>query len=399
VSSSSEARPALWITAERPDPRLSGGNIRQHYMLQALAEAVPTDLLLLGDVVDGAPVASGLRRVHEMPAVPRGIPEHRLGAWALNAYLAGPGGPREAYVHRPTIAAARRFLRTSGRDYGLVVVEHAFLAPVGSAVRGGRSVLTLHNIASAAAAQQAALVAGRRRWLAEREVASWKRLERRAERDFTVLVTVSDSDAGQLEVPSVTVPNGVDCARFPDAPTGGEPGQVLFLGHLNFPPNTDGLGWLSESIWARVLERAPSARLDVVGREPNAQVRAAVSGMPGAVLHPDVTSVDPFLARAAVSVVPLRFGTGTRLKALEAMAAGVPLVGTSIGLDGLGIVDGTHALVRDAPEDLAVAVASLLADRELALRLATAGQALARERFDWQPLASAFVTAATGRTS
>jgi glycosyltransferase involved in cell wall biosynthesis len=389
---------ALWVTAERPDPRLSGGNIRQHHMLLELASRQPTDLLLVGDLLDGAPVAPALRSVFEIPTSPRRISENRVAAWGLNAYLAGPRGPWELYIHRPTIAAIRGFLKQHEAQYSLVVVEHTFLAPAGAFLSGTRSVLTMHNLASGAAQQELALVSGRRRWLGERRVVAWKKVERQAERDFDVVVTVSDSDAALLDGPSVLVPNGVDCSRFPNPPTRGTAGHVLFLGHLNFPPNVDGVAWMAEAIWPRVLQQVPTASLDVVGRDPNPQVRAAVAAMPTSTLHADVVSVDPHLMGAAVSVVPLRFGTGTRLKALEALAAGVPVVGTSVGLDGLGIVDGTHALVRDTANGLADGIASLLRDPARARTLAVEGQRLARNHFDWKPLSRHFADVATGVT-
>jgi glycosyltransferase involved in cell wall biosynthesis len=276
-------------------------------------------------------------------------------------------------------------------------VEHGFLAPVGRSLRGrrGRKLITLHNLASAAADQQAGVQQGRRRWLSSRAASAWRRVERQALRDFDVIVTVSDLDAALLGGPSVMVPNGVDCGRFEDTSPRG-PDVVLFLGHLNFPPNADGLAWLAAEVWPHVRTRVPAAALEVVGRDPNGAVKAAVSAMAGAQLHADVPSVDPYLARASVSVVPLRFGTGTRLKALESLAAGLPLVGTTIGLGGLGIVDGVHALVRDTAEGIADGVAAVLSDPALRVSLSARGQALAREHYDWGLLTNTFVEAALG---
>ncbi|MFN2539192.1 MAG: glycosyltransferase family 4 protein [Mycobacteriales bacterium] len=368
-------------------------------MLQAIATRVPTDLLLAGEEdLAGAPVRSVLRSVQEVPAVPRQPPLPRLPAWAVNAWLAGPGGPRESWMHAPTRRAITRHLENQAQRWDVILVEHAYLAPLGPALRryGDRLVLTFQNLASATSRQQAASLLGRRRWLAEREAVTWKRIERQAARDFDLLTTVSDSDADILMAPSLVVPNGVDTSRFSLGPSAHEPNQVLFLGHLNFPPNIDGLRWMSTEIWPAVRARLPDARLDVVGRAPHEAAHRAVAGINGASLHADVPTVDDYLKKAAVSVVPLRFGTGTRLKALESLAAGVAVVGTSIGLEGLGIVDGTHALVRDTADGLADAIASVLRDPVLRGSLASSGQRLARERFDWGPLSQSFADAALG---
>jgi glycosyltransferase involved in cell wall biosynthesis len=395
----SDVSSALWITGERPDPRLSGGNIRQHHMLLEIASRVPTDLVLAGEeVMGGAPIESALRSVHVVPAPLRQPPLPRLPAWGVNAWLAGPGGPRETWMHAPTRAAISRFLEAHGQRWDVIFVEHAFLAPLGPSLRQytDRLVLTFQNLTSTTSLQQAAVLHGRRKWLAQREAVTWKRVERQAARDFDLVVTVSDSDAELLASPSIVVPNGVDTSRFAIGASAGRPGQVLFLGHLNYPPNVDGLRWLADEIWPLVIAGAPQAQLEVVGRTPHAPARDAVARVPGAQLHADVPSVDEYLERATVTVVPLRFGTGTRLKALESLAAGIAVVGTTIGLEGLGIVDGTHALVRDTAEGLADALVTVLNDPELRRSLAENGQALARAHFDWKPLSKAFADAALG---
>ena len=103
----------------------------------------------------------------------------------------------------------------------------------------------------------------------------------------------------------------------------------------------------------------------------------------------------PWLSRARVAVVPLRVGSGTRLKALEAMAAGRPLVGTTVGLEGLGVLDGVHALVADTAPAFAAAIVHALEDDGLAASLTTAGRLLA-EDFEWTAIGESFITAVLG---
>jgi glycosyltransferase involved in cell wall biosynthesis len=117
----------------------------------------------------------------------------------------------------------------------------------------------------------------------------------------------------------------------------------------------------------------------------------ALARLPGVALHADVPTVVPWLERARAAVVPLRIGSGTRLKALEAMAAGRPVVGTSVGLEGLGIEAGTHAVVTDDPSSFAAGVVQVLIDDDLAQRLARTGADHARRNFAWDAIGRRFV--------
>src|SRR5207302_4004164 len=152
-------------------------------------------------------------------------------------------------------------------------------------------------------------------------------------------------------------------ARFQPAPLADAP-TLVFTGTLSWGPNIDGLTWFCTDVLPLVRARVPDVRLDIVGREPLPEVEA-LARLAGVSVHADVPSVVPWLEQARVAVVPLRIGSGTRIKALEAMAAGRPVVGTSVGLEGLDIEDGVHALVADEPPTLADAVVRVLTDDEV----------------------------------
>jgi glycosyltransferase involved in cell wall biosynthesis len=163
-------------------------------------------------------------------------------------------------------------------------------------------------------------------------------------------------------------------------------------GSFQYGPNADGAVWFCDEVLPVVLEAVPDATLTLVGREPRAEVRA-LADRPGVSLHADVPDMAPWLAGARMTVVPLRIGTGTRLKALESMAAGRPVVGTTIGLEGLGVVDGVHAHVADTAAELAGLVVRVLRDPERAAALVAGGRRLVEERFDWEAIGRAFADA------
>jgi len=185
------------------------------------------------------------------------------------------------------------------------------------------------------------------------------------------------------------IPNGVDLGRFRPLPVPPEP-RVLFPATLSYPPNVEGAVWFCSEIWPRVRSVVPDASLVLAGRSPAAPV-LELERLPGVSVDADVPSMVPYFASARVVVVPLRVGAGTRLKALEAMAAARPVVGTTLGLEGIGIVDGVTARVADDPDAFAAAVVGTLQRDDLAQSLGAAGRLHVENRFGWEQIGDSFV--------
>jgi glycosyltransferase involved in cell wall biosynthesis len=157
--------------------------------------------------------------------------------------------------------------------------------------------------------------------------------------------------------------------------------RLLFLGGLHWPPNADALLTFVRDMWPRVRAARPDATLTSVGRDdhPSAtECRAA----PGVHLTGWVPEIDPFVQQSRLLVVPMRAGSGMRVKILEAMARGLPVVSTTVGCEGIGVVPGQHVLVADGAEAFATAVLTVLADNALAGQLAANARALVLERYD-----------------
>jgi len=393
-----------WITPYAPDRGGGGGQIRQAHLLLALATRARVELICPGPVTD-AGVRSAVARLVEVPPVTSSWREHRwlrraadLGATTLQA-VALSRQPMEVRALRPL---RRRLAPALGeRDAAdLVLVEFAGLAPLlpGWASRSPRPrscgspwVLTFHNLPSRMAAQQALVMPHRRqRWFLARDAATARSFERRACEAFDTVIACTAEDAAVLAGagPVIVVPNGADVAGIQPTPLPRTP-RIVFVGALYTTPNVDGTRWFCEEVLPGIRAQEPAATVDLVGARPVAKVRA-LGRLPGVTVHPDVETVTPFLEAARVAVVPIRVGSGTRLKALEAMAAGRPVVGTTIGLEGLDLRPGEQALVADDAAAFGAAVIRLLRDDDYATALAVAGRAAVEAHFAWPPIAAAF---------
>ncbi len=186
---------------------------------------------------------------------------------------------------------------------------------------------------------------------------------------------------------SAVIPNAVDLDYF--SPRPGDPAPdgrtVVFFGAINYFPNIDGIRYLVGEVWPRIAGSHPHARLQIIGQHPTPEV-LALRG-PSVEVLGKVDDLRPYLARAAVSVVPLRIGGGTRLKVLEAMAMGRPVVSTPIRAEGIEAEPGRHLALADDPAAFAAAVSRMLDDAEAGARLGREGRALVERRYSWQTAA------------
>ncbi|HET6794787.1 MAG TPA: glycosyltransferase [Acidimicrobiales bacterium] len=383
----------LWVTAEPPHHRTGGGAMRQAHLIDGLAPAADVDLLVVGPVEDGA-VRAAVRSLRELPAPPSGrrrLPRRVHDAVRLARML--PSELADRSGERAVLAAALADPAIGVAGCDVVHAEHlglAGLVPPGPAGSGPLLSLGVQNVPSVMAAEARAVATGPRQrayWAAEGAAA--RRLERRAVAGADVVVAVSDADAAALAAGRVIVaPNGVDPSRYRPGPLPDAP-RLVFTGTLDFLPNVDGVTWFATEVLPLVRRAVPAATLDVVGRRPVAGVRALAS-LPGVTVSADVASTAPHLGAARVAVVPVRIGSGSRLKALEAMAAGRPVAGTTVGLGGIGLEPGTHAEVADGAADLAAAVVRLITDGDRAARMAGEARRFVEEQCSWSAIGARF---------
>lgn len=182
-------------------------------------------------------------------------------------------------------------------------------------------------------------------------------------------------------------PNGVVTSRFAPLPGAtAVPDRLLFFGRLDYYPNVDGLAHFVDDVLPLVQQQRPGVELVVVGSGDRAQADAIAARNPAVRVLGRVPEVLPELAAASVVVVPLRAGGGTRLKIVEALSAGRPVVSTSVGAEGIQVTSGDELLLADTPAAFADGVVALLADPARAERLGAAGRRLMIERYDWDSI-------------
>lgn len=188
------------------------------------------------------------------------------------------------------------------------------------------------------------------------------------------------------------VPTGVEADHFREFQRDRRPGQIVFLGSMDWLPNIDAVEWFVHDIYPRVADLCPGAGLAVVGRNPPRRIQAMAEADASIHVTGTVPDVRPYLAEGSVCVVPLRAGGGTRIKIFEAMAAGLPVVSTHVGAEGLPLEDGVHCFLADEPETFANRVAELLRDPDRAKAMAETAADLVRREFGWERVAETFAT-------
>jgi glycosyltransferase involved in cell wall biosynthesis len=211
---------------------------------------------------------------------------------------------------------------------------------------------------------------------------------------FRWLSLAAPEDAARVALrsglPTVVLPNSIDVPTSPPGRTRRSgPASLLYVGNLTYPPNIEAAETLAREIAPRVrsFEGTPVVA-DLVGPHETPGPVASLAALPGTVVHGFVADLEDRYACASVVVVPLRHGSGTRIKLLEALADGVPVVSSTLGAAGLGLTDGEHVLLADDVGDQARAVGRILASEALAARLVANGRALVEQRYGSEVVAA-----------
>ena len=289
---------------------------------------------------------------------------------------------------------SKRFLDMAGH-YEIVHVDTIHLTGKVVALkqlsRPPLTVLNAHNVECQIAGRMKELESSLSRRLALAiHARNMARFERRAFSSADMVLAVSDEDMERINAmagihgKAVLVENGVDENYYkPGIAENVDPNSLVFVGSMDWLPNVDGVKWFVSEILPSIRLQCPQARLTIVGRNPNVNVTALHSPHQGIVVTGTVDDVRPYVRHAAVFVVPLRFGGGSRLKILEAFAMKKAVVSTRLGAEGIQCQCGHHLCIEDEPQSFAKACLSLMGDCAFRNYLGAAGYNFALSRYTW----------------
>jgi sugar transferase (PEP-CTERM/EpsH1 system associated) len=383
----------LWLSHLVPYPPAGGAPQRSYHLLRQAASRHEVHLLALNQSVLLPSPKHVEAAIHHLGGWCAGVSVHpipwdrwRPGRVARAAQALFSTEPYAVRWLRSTEVRRRLRVWLRAQPFDVIHVDTLGLAPYTNDTGGTPIVLTHHDVESHLAARLAERDTHRlRRCYRRLDAAKLARFERRVCRSVAMNLAVSVLDAERLAavagpVRTVVVENGVDVEYF--RPAEGRGDGLVFAGSLDTYPNRDAVAHFLKDIWPLLLAERPQRRVTLVGRSPAPEALAAARD-PRVRVTGRVDDVRPYVAGAAIYVCPIRVGGGTRLKVLDALAMGKPVVATATAVEGLELRAGEHYLRAETPPEFVAAIGRLEEDAELGRRLAAAGRDLAVRRYSW----------------
>lgn len=397
----------LWLKTELLHPVDKGGRIRTYHMLKELKREHHVTYLTLDD---GSAAPDAQARATEYCHQLVCVPHHTRPKFSAGFYVElaeNMVSPLPYFIKKYHSDFMRREVvrLTDNGDFDVVVCD--FLHPSVNMPDDVpcATVLFQHNVEAMIWKRHYEVQANpiKKAYL----YTQWRKsvaYEKRACRSFDSVVAVSADDRelmrSEYEVERVMdVPTGVDTEFYRPGAAARDgitavasrgAHNLVFTGSMDWLPNEDAIQYFTTEIMPRVRAEVPDVTLTVVGRKPYASLVELGKRDPSIEVTGRVEDVRPYMERAAVYIVPIRIGGGTRLKIYEAMAMEVPMVSTTIGAEGLPVRDNSELLLADTPEAFAAAVVRLLKDKDFAKTLAARAAETVREKYGWNGVASAF---------
>lgn len=375
----------LFLSYWLPLPADNGSKLRIYHLLRGLAQQHDITLLALADSIPAerdSAFAEICAAVHV-----RRRPVYRPGSLKALAGLLSPTPRSLVDTYDPAVARLISDLRTA-QAFDVAIVSELGMSAYVPALAGLPVILDDLEIGLLRSLIQATPPGWRRR----RQALPWFKLRpylRRLLPRLRAVTVVSEPERALLAsvapgYSAVTVlPNGVDTERLkPDPTVVRRPERLIFTGSLRYHANYGAMVWFLEEVLPRVQARRPSVELLITGDHGGLPLPPAS----GVTLTGRVPEVAALVQSAAVSVAPLRVGGGTRLKILEAMALGTPVVATSLGAEGLEVVSGEHLLVADSAETQARAILDLIGEPAYGAQLTARARCLVEEHYSWPGL-------------
>ena len=389
----------VWLKTELLHPVDKGGKIRSYNMLKELKRSCRITYLTLDDgTADRNARESASEYCHELICIPHEVRQKFTTGFYLE--LMQNLTSRLPYaIKKYESSGMRDEVARQGADGRFDVLVCDFLAPAVNVPSDLTcpSVLFQHNVEA---------MIWKRHYEVQTNTAKkaylfrqWQKMrtfEAKTCPEFDCVVAVSREDKEvmqqEYDVKNVyDVPTGVDTAFFRASGRARRlPENLVFTGSMDWLPNEDAIRFFTDQILPRVRQSVPSVTLTVVGRNPYPGLVELSKKDPAVIVTGRVDDVRPFMEEAAVYVVPLRIGGGTRLKIYEAMAMEKAIVSTSIGAEGLPVIDGQDIVLADTPESFADGVVALLRDENRAAQIGKLAAEKVRDNFGWDRVADNF---------
>lgn len=387
----------FWIKAGPLYPLDTGGKIRTWNILKELGKRNDVTVFSFFPAYMGEPQDSAGKYVSRLVSMPVDMPEKYSFEYYFD-YLRKLPSTVPYVVRQNELPEVQKLVHVMLQKASFDVVICDFLFPCLNLPEkmGCPKVLFAHN-AETMIWQRHFKVARSpfRRAVFGLEYRKMKIFEGRQCSSFDHLIAVSDIDrkwfarympASQISV----IPTGVDLEYFIPSPAPSNPSKLIFTGSMDWLANEDAILYFEEKVLPRIVREIPSITLTVAGRDPTDQLLAMAKRNSRIRFTGTVPDVRPYVHEAAVYVLPLQVGSGTRLKIFEAMAMGKAVVSTRVGAEGLPVISGKHLLLADEPEAFASSVVQLIKDQQLRQQLGHAARRLVEDRYGWPEVGRTF---------
>ena len=385
----------LVIASYLPYPEISGGRIRMYNLLRRVANRHEVSLAALLESPEDSEGVPHLRQFCarvETASFPAHQRSRLAKAPSMLRYVLQGKPPDLMLLHSEELVGKIQDL-FSTLPFDIVQIESVMglYLEVLPQNRSYKSIQMFQNVESSQFARIARVerrgYGKLRAWINSISMRYW---EHRYAENFDRCTTVSELDQQMLmkanpRLQIDVIPNGVDTEKYQLLPVSPEKSSLMFIGNMGYPPCVDAVLYFCSEILPLIREAIGPIELWIVGADPRPEVLRLDGG--GVRVTGRVPDVVPYYQQSTVCVVPLRAGGGTRLKILEAMALGRPVVSTTIGCEGLEVVDGEHIYIADTPEKFAEKTVRLLRDRRSYQRMRTNGRQLVEARYSWDEIA------------
>ncbi len=382
----------LFVSPYTPVPPMYGAATRIYHLLKALSENHEVTLVFNGSEQEKQILELEFPCLQEVIVTPFPRRYYYRRLWQL-ASIFQVRSFYYSYVYNKSMQDVLLDL-TSGNRFDLIHTEFPMMALYevnGSAPR----VLDAHNVEflNFKRMYQKAQFS-LRKWFYYREYKYASTKEVSICKTQNAILTTSEVDKKELKksvnnVPMHVIPNGVDGRYFAPFDEPGEPNSLVFTGMMGYLPNDDGMLYFLQNIYPILQKKIPDLTIYIVGMSPTRELLSYRSD--NIIVTGKVDDVRPWVQKASAYIVPLRMGSGTRLKVLEALAMKKPVITTTLGCEGIDVKHNDSVLIADTPDDFADATLRVLRDKQLRNRLIQNGYQLVQEKYEWSVVGESLI--------